>query len=238
MENNVPKEFNPNKSHPLYLIRKGLFDKITQYSGNLQGHLLDFGCGAKPYRSLFKNITKYTGVDYASEGHDHSNENIDFYYDGHVLPFNNEQFDSIFTSEVFEHVFNLAEILPELNRVMKVNGNILITCPFVWEEHEIPIDYARYTQFALRDMLEKNGFKIITIDKNGDFLAALHQQFIVYLNDFWLHHVWFFSRLTFFKKVVRQLVVPLLNSLFILVRPLWPANDKLYLNTIVLAKKI
>jgi len=233
----VPENFNPPVSHPLYFIRKGLYNKISQYSDNLDGRLLDFGCGAKPYQSLFKNVSAYIGVDYHSAGHSHQNEEIDFYYDGKILPFRDEEFDSVFSSEVFEHVFNLSEILPEINRVMKTGGKLLFTCPFAWEEHEIPVDYARYTQFALKNLLQDNGFQMIAVDKSGHTLIALHQLFIVYLNDDWLNRVAFFSRFNLFKKLVRQLVVPVLNYLFLLFEPLWPKNDKLYLNTIILAEK-
>ena len=233
----VPKDFNPPVSHPLYFIRKGLYNKISLYSPQLQGRLMDFGCGAKPYQSLFTNVSEYIGLDYASEGHSHEDENVDVFYDGITIPFENESFDSVFSSEVFEHVFSLQQILPEIARVTKKGGKLLITCPFAWEEHEIPVDYARYTRFALQDMLERNGFEIKITDKNGNFMRALHQLFIVYINDFWLHKVWGLSRIPLFKKIVRQLLVPFLNYAFLLVEPLWPKSDKLYLNTIIMAEK-
>lgn len=233
----VPKEFNPPVSHPLYFIRKGLFSKISLYSAQLHGRLLDFGCGAKPYQSLFINVSEYIGLDYNSEGHSHNGEQIDVYYDGKTIPFENESFDSLFSSEVFEHVFALPEILPEISRVLKRGGKLLITCPFAWEEHEIPIDYARYTRFALKDMLEKNGFDILVTDKSGHFIQTLHQLFILYLNDSWIHRVPLLSRSKLFKKIIRQCVVPVLNYLFLLIEPLWPRSDKMYLNTIIVAEK-
>lgn len=234
----VPKDFNPPVSHPMYFIRKGLFNKISLYSSQLGGRLLDFGCGAKPYASLFTNTQEYIGLDYDSEGHNHKDEHIDVYYDGKTIPFEDAAFDSIFSSEVFEHVFTLPEILPEISRVLKPGGKLLITCPFAWEEHEVPIDYARYTRFALQDMLEKNGFRILVTDKNGHFIMALHQLFIIYLNYSWLNKVWGLSKIGLFKKFVRQLLVPAFNYLFLLVEPIWPKSDKMYLNTIMLAEKI
>ena len=107
----VNKEFNPSISHPLFFIRKGLYTNILKFAPNFKGKLLDFGCGAKPYKDLFVNVEEYIGVDYNSEGHSHQDEAIDFYYDGEVLPFEDNSFDSIFTSEVFEHVFRLHQIL-------------------------------------------------------------------------------------------------------------------------------
>ncbi len=233
----VPYDFNPNFRHPLYFIRKGLYNKIKLYSAELNGRLLDFGCGAKPYQSLFTRVSEYIGVDFAGEGHDHSNENIDFFYDGRTLPFPDEAFDSIFSSEVVEHVFNLPEILPELNRVLKPGGKMLLTCPFAWEEHEVPADYARYTRFALKDLFEKNGFIVLQSDKNGHLLITLHQLFIVYLNDQWVHKVWLLSRFELFKKIIRQLVVPAMNLGFLFFERFWPRSETLYLNTILLVEK-
>jgi len=233
----VPYDFNPTFRHPLYFIRKGLYDKINLYSAELNGRLLDFGCGAKPYRSLFTEVNDYVGVDFAGEGHDHTNENIDVYYDGKTLPFPDASFDAVFSSEVVEHIFNLSTILPELNRVLKPGGKMLITCPFAWEEHEVPADYARYTRFALHDLLSQNGFTITRIDKNGHFISTLHQLFIVYINDQWLHKVWLLSRFELFKKIIRQIVVPGLNLGFRLFEPLWPQSQTLYLNTILLVEK-
>ncbi|MEA3426507.1 MAG: methyltransferase domain-containing protein [Bacteroidota bacterium] len=233
----VPKDYNPSFSHPLYYIRKGLYNKISLYSRELNGRLMDFGCGSKPYQSLFTNVTEYIGLDYAGEGHSHEQESIDVYYDGKTIPFENETFDSVLSSEVFEHLFALQQLLPEIARVTKKGGKFLITCPFVWEEHEIPVDYARYTRFALQDMLEKNGFEIEVIDKNGHFLSALHQLFVLYIHDHWLHKVWFFSKLSLFRKLIRHIAVPFLNGAFRLLEPILPKSDKLYLNTIVLARK-
>lgn len=233
----VPYNFNPSIKHPLYWIRKGLYNKINLYSGELSGRLMDFGCGAKPYQSLFTKVTEYIGVDYSGEGHDHADENIDVYYDGKTLPFADASFDSIFSSEVFEHIFTLPGILTELNRVLKPGGKMLATCPFAWEEHEIPVDFARYTRFALADMLQKAGFSIVMIDKSGHTLSALHQLFMVYLHDEWVHRVWFFSKFSLFKKLVRQVLVPVLNGWFWLLDGFLPKSDKFYLNTIMLVEK-
>ena len=234
----VSKGFNPTLKHPLYLIRKGLYQKINEYSNCLTGRLLDFGCGAKPYKSLFTNVSEYIGVDYDGTGHNHSNEEIEFFYDGKTLPFADNEFDSIFTSEVFEHIFNLEEILVELNRVLKKGGKILLTCPFVWEEHEVPVDYARYTHFALEDLLNKNGFKVIVKDKSGNTTQVIHQLFMNYLVFEWIDRIPFISRFNLFKKIIRQIVVPCLNGIYLFFEPLWPKSQKLYLNNIILAEKL
>jgi SAM-dependent methyltransferase len=240
MKNSFPeisKAFNPPLRNTYYFIRRGLLKKIYQYSDELSGDILDFGCGSKPYKSLFKNAITYTGLDFENIGHPHSNEQIDVFYDGKTLPFENEKFDSVFASEVFEHVFNLEEIIPELHRVMKVGGKILITCPFVWNEHEVPHDYARYTQFALENLLKKNGFEIIVIDKSGDFYMTLHQLKMVYISNELLPSIPIIGKIKFIRTNIQPLIIFTRNAWFKIVHNIMPKRYDLYLNNIVLAKK-
>lgn len=235
--NNVPKKFNPGLNSSFYFIRNALYKKIKELAPSLSGTLLDFGCGSKPYQSLFLNVTKYVGLDYDGEGHSHTNEAIDVLYDGKHIPFPDESFDSVFSSEVFEHLFNLEEIIPEINRVMKAGGKILVTCPFVWNEHEIPVDYARYTQFALKHLFEKNGFSILTQDKSGDFLMAIHQMRMVYFNDHFIPGIPLLGKIKFFRTNIPPLINPVLNAWFSFKQWILPKRQDLYLNNIILAQK-
>lgn len=166
--------------NPFYFIRRGLYRAIRRYAATAQGAVLDFGCGSKPYRPLFTACEQYVGVDVEVSGHPHRNEHIDVFYDGQTLPFPAQQFDHVFSSEVFEHVFNLPQILPELNRVLKKDGMLFITCPFLWPEHERPYDFARYTSFGIRHLLESHGFQLVEQGKTGNLIEALAQQ-IIYL---------------------------------------------------------
>ena len=238
MLSKIPKSFNPKLSSPYYIIRKKLLQKIIQYSSKLNGKLLDFGCGSKPYKSLFTNVDEYVGIDYENEGHPHMNEQIDVFYDGRRLPFADAYFDSILSSEVFEHVFNLEEILPELNRVLKEHGKILITCPFVWNEHEVPHDYARYTQFALKHLLEKNWFNILVVDKSGDFASTLHQMRMVFIADHFLHSMFVIGKIKTITSNIRPLLMLILNSWFLVKQHFLPKKLDWYLNNIILAEKV
>jgi len=38
---------------------------------------------------------------------------------------------------------------------------MLMTAPFVWDEHSQPYNYARYSSFGLKFILEKHGFEIL-----------------------------------------------------------------------------
>ena len=101
----IVPDFNPSIINPFYFVRTGLLKGIRKYALELNGVLLDFGCGSKPYISLF-NVDEYIGMDFENPGHPHINENIDVYYDGKNIPFGDNHFDSILCSEVVEHVFS------------------------------------------------------------------------------------------------------------------------------------
>ena len=226
-------EFQPSLIHPFYFVRHGIKDGVIKYASHMTGRMLDFGCGSKPYKSLFR-VEEYIGVDFENEGHPHTNEQIDVFYDGKTIPFPDQHFDSVICSEVFEHIFNLDDILKELNRVMKPGAKMLVTCPFTWNEHEAPYDFARYTRFALDSMLNKNGFKIVEYSKSGNFITAVTQLITLYfftvfkgpVRKFFLFR-WLYKALFFF--------IPNLSGLIL--SKILPFNQTMYLNNIVLVQK-
>lgn len=166
--------------NPFYFSRKSLYKSISHLSFNLKGSLLDFGCGAKPYKNLF-NSGAYIGVDIENEAHPHSGEKIDVYFNGQDLPFKDNSFDSIFSSEVFEHVKDFDACISETLRVAKSDARFLFTIPFVWDEHEVPYDFRRFTSFGIKEALEKRGFEIIAYEKSGSFPEVVIQLWILML---------------------------------------------------------
>jgi len=233
-ENRIPYAFDPDIRFPHYIARKGLLNEIRYFSPRLKGRIMDLGCGSKPYRSLF-SVDEYIGVDYDNEGHPHEGEPVDVFYDGKTLPFPDGHFDGVFSSEVFEHIFNLEEILKEVNRVMKSGAKLLFTCPFVIGEHEEPNDYARYTIFALKHLLEKNGFRVVEIRKSGNFVLAIMQMRIMY---FHLHLMPYVRKIPVVRSAVRLVVYTVMNLGAKLLNSILPKRKDLYLNNIVLCEKI
>ncbi|MEI6398050.1 MAG: class I SAM-dependent methyltransferase [Pseudomonadota bacterium] len=171
-------------TNPMYIIRNGLYKTISEFAPKIAGDVLDFGCGSKPYESLFSNARNYTGVDIEISGHGHQDSKIDVFYDGKALPFPNNHFDAVVCFEVFEHVFNLDEIIIEIKLVLKPRGLLLISIPFAWGEHEIPYDFARYTSYGLRYILEKNMLDVLELRKTTTYVSAVCQLFIAYLAEY------------------------------------------------------
>lgn len=225
--------FTPNLlglfTNPFYISRRSLYYCIKKAGHAITGKTLDVGCGQKPYQYLFKS-TEYIGMDIQTSGHTHDNSKVDIFYDGKYFPFDNGCFDSVVTNQVFEHVFNPDDFLKEINRVMKADGKLLITVPFVWDEHEQPYDYARYSSFGLEYLLKKYGFEIINSYKTAGNISVIFQ-----LMNMYIYKVLSFNFLT---KVLSLILIAPFNFLGIILSVLLPDNNDLYLDNVVLAKKI
>lgn len=213
-----------------YIVRARLYTGIWSNRRYMSGVLLDFGCGMKPYRHVFE-VDEYIGLDIAASGHIHTHDDIDCFYDGKAIPFGSCSFDSVFSSEVFEHVFNLDTILSEIHRVMKPGAHLLFTIPFAWCEHEMPYDFARYTSSGIKSKLEAQGFVVLDIQKSSTFVEAVFQNLASYVSN----------RLRRFSPLVRLLLTPLLVAPFLVfgvaLSKVLPKDASLFLNLIVLAKR-
>lgn len=219
--------------NPFYIMRKNLYRNIKKYAPLLSGDLLDFGCGSKPYEKLFVNCSKYIGVDIENEGHSHENDRIEYFYDGKKLPFSDNCFDCLFSSEVIEHIDNLSDILVELNRVLKKDGLFLLTTPFVWNENELPHDYARYTSCGLKKILSRHGFKVVRFTKSCNFIEILYQMKAEYFRNN-------ISKLNnpFADRAIQLIIISFISFKGTLLGKLFPEDKSLYGNNIVLCKKI
>jgi SAM-dependent methyltransferase len=167
--------------NPYFIARSRLRNAISGEAEGVSGRILDFGCGERPYEGLFGNAAAYVGLDIAVSGHPDSEKRVDVYYDGKNIPLDDRSFDVVFSSEVFEHVFNIEEILLEIRRVMKLDGTLIVSLPFAFPEHEKPYDFARYTSFGIRFLLERNGFEVVRVDKLGNYLVAVGQLICAFL---------------------------------------------------------
>lgn len=169
--------------NPYYHVRTALYRSVRDRAPLFSGDLLDIGCGSKPYAHLFTNVDKYVGMDIEVSGHDHSSSEIDVYYDGDNIPFEEQSFDTVVSFETFEHVFNLDDLLDEVHRVIKPDGKLMFSIPFCWPEHEQPYDFGRYTSFGIVAKLNSRGFDVEYMRKSGDFVAAVSQLWVEYFRS-------------------------------------------------------
>jgi SAM-dependent methyltransferase len=228
--------FHPNWAsvfvNPFYFGRKGLRDAVLKAAPHISGRIIDVGCGQKPYQSFFK-FEQYIGIEVEQEGHDHTNEDVDVFYDGNHIPFADGHFDSAICSQVLEHVFHPDEFLTEIGRVLKPNGKLLLTVPFVWDEHEQPYDFARYSSFGLKHLLQKNGFEVVEHQKTLTDTRVLFQL----LNGYIFKKTLWARRSPAMNLVATVIFNAWLNILGLLLFWWLPRNNDLFLDNVVVAQK-
>lgn len=217
--------------NPFFFARRELVKHIRLCATEMSGKLLDVGCGRKPYKKLFLNANQYVGMDIENPGHDHSEEEVDIFYDGKIFPFVDQNFDSVLTNQVFEHVFNPDEFISEIERVLKVGGHLLITVPFVWDEHEQPFDYGRYSSFGIRHILERHNFEIVRQYKSGVGILAVFQLINVYI------YKKFYSRHRVLNYLMTGIFISPFNLLGFLLSIFKSRNSDLFLDNVVLARR-
>lgn len=219
--------------NPIFICRKKLSNTIKKHSHHMNGKMLDFGCGNKPYKEFFQ-VDEYIGLEFEGCEYDTTQTEIEMLYDGKNIPFEDDYFDSIYCSEVFEHLLNLEEILMELNRVLKIDGKMLISIPFMNEEHPQPIDFARYTSFGIKYLLEKHGFEVLISEKIPGFFESFLQIWNFYLGRIVL------PKNHYIKSILAIFIIFPFNLLAIIISKikLFPEYKEFYINNVIVAQKI
>jgi SAM-dependent methyltransferase len=136
--------------HPLRQLAAALEEEASRVRG---ATVLDVGCGASPYRPLFTG--RYVGVDAAAF---HGDPTI--VGTGEDLPIRDGAVDVVLSTQNLEHVLDPDRVLREAARVLRPDGQILLSTHGVWVHHPDPHDYWRWTEEGLRELFERNGFVV------------------------------------------------------------------------------
>lgn len=219
---------------PAFVARSRLRRAVAALSGQLalngHGTWLDLGCGARPYESLFA-VEHYVGLDVPVSGHPPEGKRHDLLFDGGRIPVRSAAVDGVLCTQVLEHTAQPAALLAEIRRVLKPGGALVMTAPFVWEEHEQPYDFFRYTEFGLRHLLETQGLTVKTMLKTSGTLETLAQVASIYAVEN--------LRLPLrgFARLVTTLLCAPLQIAGMATQALLPDTNNLYLDHAVLAFK-
>jgi len=151
-------------------IRKDLSLLLPQIEGNV----LDVGCGLQPFRPFFTDKVHYLGIDTANaEAHFGYRTPDTRYYSGDIWPVKDRSIDFLLCTETLEHVAKPQIFLKEAARVMKPGARALFTIPFMARWHFIPYDYQRFTPSGLKLLFEENGFKEVKVFARGNLLTVV-----------------------------------------------------------------
>jgi len=157
------------------LARTGISAFVQRLARTLPAgaRVLDAGAGEAPYRVLFEHC-RYARSDWEQSEHAAAHES-DVLAPLHRMPLEDGSFDVVLNTQVLEHVDDPSAVLREFRRLLVPGGELWLTAPFVWELHEEPHDYFRYTSHGLRALVEGAGFTAVEIEPIGGYFTTVAQ---------------------------------------------------------------
>ena len=136
-------------------------------------NVLDAGAGSAPYRELFAHC-RYTTADFTqSFDHGWDASRPDIICDLAAIPLATDTLDAIVCTQVLEHVPDPAAVLSEFCRLLRPGGKLFLSVPLLWEVHEAPYDFWRYTPYSLRRLCTGAGLTVESLAPRGGRYRAL-----------------------------------------------------------------
>jgi SAM-dependent methyltransferase len=87
-----------------------------------------------------------------------------------------ERYDTVLCSEVLEHLPHPERAVTELCRVLRPDGCLILSVPFLSRLHEEPNDFFRFTEHGLRAMTAEIGLSICRSQSIGGPFSFLGHQ--------------------------------------------------------------
>ena len=142
----------------------------------VSGILLDIGCGNRRYEKLFTaKVDEYVGLDWPQLT-ERASPNI--IGDAMKLPIKNGSVDAVLATELMEHLPFPDMFLSEVSRVLRPEGVLILTVPFMEPLHEEPRDYYRFTPYSLHLLLVKHGFAVQSLSEKGGWWSVVFGSFV------------------------------------------------------------
>ena len=90
-----------------------------------RGDLIDVGCGLKPYQPIFQpHVNTYFGIDFPSSSTVNYGEKTkaDLFVDCTDTKLESESYDTILSTQVIEHIYDIKKYIAECYRILKKGG--------------------------------------------------------------------------------------------------------------------
>jgi ubiquinone/menaquinone biosynthesis C-methylase UbiE len=146
--------------------------------------VLDIGAGMCPYKKLFDHC-KYTTHDFAQYSGTKTGPAADEWNYGHIdvvsdinnIPVENNSFDVIVCTEVFEHIPEPIKAIKEFSRILKKGGKLLLSAPLASGLHQEPYHfYGGFTPHFYKKFLSESSFKNVIIKPEGGLFRHVAQE--------------------------------------------------------------
>lgn len=142
--------------------------------------ILDLGCGIGATAGMFRKLlpaANWTGVDIETSPEVAQRDPADprsfVTFDGVNLPFDDGQFDLVFSHQVFEHVRHPEPLLAEVRRSLSGAGLFIGQTSQMEPYHSFSL--WNYTIHGFRILLEDAGFRLLTMRPGIDSLTLIER---------------------------------------------------------------
>ena len=172
-----------------------LEDELAPVKHLLKGKVLNAGAGWRDISHLVDGELVNQDLKW---GPDDNRTNIHIFSPLDKIAAPDNTFDAVLCNAVLEHVENPEDVMPELHRVTKPGGHLILTVPFMQPEHKCPTDFQRWTVDGLSRQARMVGFEV----------ASAEPMFTVYHTLYWQCHVWLHLKNSLKYKAMRKLILP------------------------------
>jgi SAM-dependent methyltransferase len=162
--------------HYFFTDLKNVFDSYIKEGDSV----FDIGCGNKPYEKYISklintkagsDVSKYVGCDIVQS----SEQKVDIICEATNIPEQSDRYDIVLCTQVIEHVFDHPKVFEEAFRLLKPGGFFIVSSNMLWQLHEEPYDFYRFTRHGFRKLLSNAEFTIKYEKSNGGQWAAFGQ---------------------------------------------------------------
>ncbi len=151
--------------------------------------VLDIGAGRGDFKKAFEGHY-YLGLDIFPY------PEVDLVCDLiQCVPFKENTFDMIALLNICEHIADPKLLLSNVYKILKIGGIATVTIPFMIKMHQAPLDFGRYTHFALKKFGMDIGFKVDKIEGFYDPAGLIDDAERYY-------RFWGLSKLNKFKRII------------------------------------
>lgn len=148
---------------------------VQQLHEHFKGHVLDVGCGAMPFKRLFRGdegfrpdceVTDWTGLDVRAVG--------DVQADAHDMPFEDGQFDTVLCTDLLQYVPDPPRVVLECARVLKQGGCAVFVTRFAFPDEDA---WYGITTSGLASMIRLAGMEVLEVGAAGNLVGAKYDAF-------------------------------------------------------------
>lgn len=155
-------------------------------------NVLDVGCGDGNSADLFAEWApeiRWVGVDIAHspEVNARTRSDLEFHtFDGTELPFSDNSFDLVYSSQVLEHVRHPGALLKDIFRVLRPGGMLAGSTSHLEPFHSF--SFWNFTPYGFKILVKEAGFELTEIRPSIDGMALIFRRLVnapKFMNRWW-----------------------------------------------------